>query len=198
MESTTPEQRTTWLGRTLALDLLIWLFVVIAALVALLPFIALVRGIVDAVRLGFQDPETIGIWMSLLALCAGSVFFLYSLKYYLATVAMLSSSLVLGNGNGTANGGRNASGHAHPHGLMRFLRRGHRNGHRNGNGNGHVDLGYEPFVSIHIATYNERRVMARLLDGCAALEYKHYEVCVVVESTHDTSEILNNCTYRTR
>ena len=190
MESTTPAQGTTWLGRTLALDLLIWLFVVIAALVALLPFIALVRGIVGAVRLGFQGPETIGIWMSLLALCAGSVFFLYSLKYYLATVAMLSSSLVLGNGNGAANGGRNASGHAHPHGLMRFLRRGNRNGHRNGNGNGHVDLGYEPFVSIHIATYNERRVIARLLEGCAALEYKHYEVVVVDDSTDETTEIL--------
>src|SRR5207245_8981295 len=143
----TPSPWTTWLGRTLAFDLLIWLFVVIAALVALLPFIALVRGIVGAVRLGFQGPETIGTWMSLLALCAGSVFFLYSLKYYLATVAMLSSSLVLGNGNGTATGGRHASGHGHSHGLMRFLGRGNRNGHRNGNGNGHVDLGYEPFVS---------------------------------------------------
>src|SRR5207245_4185144 len=150
----------------------------------------LVCCILGAVRLGFLVSDTIGTWMSLLSLCAGSFFFLYSLNYYLATLAMLSSSLVLGNGNGTANGGRNASGHAHPHGLMRFLRRGNRNGHRNGNGNGHVDLGYEPFVSIHIATYNERRVIARLLECCAALEYKHYEVVVVDDSTDETTEIL--------
>jgi len=81
-----------------------------------------------------------GTGLSLLALLAGSLFFLYSLKYYLATLAMLVSSLVLANGNGRTNGNRNASGQPHPHGLMRFLRRRNGNGHRNGNGNGHFDL----------------------------------------------------------
>jgi cellulose synthase/poly-beta-1,6-N-acetylglucosamine synthase-like glycosyltransferase len=134
----------------------------------------------------------------LLALGAGSIFFLYSLKYYLATLAMLVSSLVLANGNGRTNGNRNASGHAHPHGLMRFLRRGNGNGHRNGNGAGHIDLGYEPFVSIHIATYNEKRVITRLLEGCAALEYKNYEVVVVDDSTDETAEILKTWEGRPR
>jgi cellulose synthase/poly-beta-1,6-N-acetylglucosamine synthase-like glycosyltransferase len=157
-------------------------------LVALLPFIALARGIVDAIRLGYQGAPTFGTALSLFALGAGSLFFLYSLKYYLATLSMLVSSLVLGNGNGRANGKRNAS---HPHGLMRFLRRGNGNGHRNGNGNGHVDIGYEPFVSIHVATYNEKRVITRLLEGCAALEYKNYEVVVVDDSTDETAEILD-------
>jgi cellulose synthase/poly-beta-1,6-N-acetylglucosamine synthase-like glycosyltransferase len=170
--------------------------------VALLPFVALVRGLVVAVRLGFQGPETLGIGISLLALGAGSVFFLYSLKYYLATLAMLVSSLVLANGNGRSNGNRNASSHPHPHGLMRFLRRGNGNGHRNGNGNGngngHVELGYEPFVSIHIATYNEKRVITRLLEGCAALDYKNYEVVVVDDSMDETAEILKAWQDRTR
>src|SRR5713101_990409 len=104
--------------------------------------------------------------------------------------AVLVSSLVLANGNGRTNGNRNASGHTHPHGLMRFIRRGNGNGHRNGNGAGHIDLGYEPFVSIHIATYNEKRVITRLLEGCSALEYKNYEVVVVDDSTDETAEIL--------
>src|SRR5712691_4897042 len=190
MGSQTPADRKSWVKRALALDLLIGLFVVAAVLVALLPFIALVRGLVVALRLGYQGAETLGIGLSLLALSAGSIFFLYSLKYYLATLAMLVSSLVLANGNGRTNGNRNASGHAHSHGLMRFLRRGNGNGHRNGNGTGHLDLGYEPFVSIHIATYNEKRVIARLLEGCAALEYKNYEVVVVDDSTDETAEIL--------
>ena len=146
------------------------------------------RGLVDAIRLGYQGAPTFGTALSLFALGAGSLFFLYSLKYYLATLSMLVSSLVLANGNGRANGKRNAS---HPHGLMRFLRRGNGNGHRNGNGNGHVDIGYEPFVSIHVATYNEKRVIQRLLEGCAALEYKKYEVVVVDDSTDETAQILD-------
>src|SRR5216684_5425894 len=198
MESQTPADRTSWVKRARALDLLIGLFVVAAVLVALLPLFALVRGLVIAIRHGYQGAEALGIGLSLLALSAGSIFFLYSLKYYLATVAMLVSSLVLADGNGRTNGNRNALGHAHPHGLMRFLRRGNGNGHRNGNGAGHIDLGYEPFVSIHIATYNEKRVIARLLEGCAALEYKNYEVVVVDDSTDETAEILKTWEGRPR
>src|SRR5712692_2028688 len=188
MGSQTPADRKSWVKRALALDLLIGLFVVAAVLVALLPFIALVRGLVVAIGHGYQGAETLGIGLSLLALAAGSIFFLYSLKYYLATLSMLVSSLVLANGNGRTNGKRNAS---HPHGLMRFLRRGNGNGHRNGNGNGHIDIGYEPFVSIHVATYNEKRVISRLLEGCAALDYQNYEVVVVDDSTDETAEILD-------
>src|SRR2546428_567405 len=124
MESQTPADRTSWVKRALALDLLIGLFVVAAVLVALLPFMALVRGLVVALRLGYQGAETLGIGLSLVALSAGSIFFLYSLTYYLATLAMLVSSLVLANANGRTNDNRNASGHAHPHRLMRCLRRG--------------------------------------------------------------------------
>ena len=72
---------------------------------------------------------------------------------------------------------------------MRFVRRG--NGNGNGNGNGHFDLGYEPFVSIHIATYNEKRVIGRLLEGCAALDYTNYEVILVDDSTDETAAILD-------
>ena len=129
-----------------------------------------------------------GVALSALALFFGWLFFLYSVRYYVATLAMLMSSLVLSTSDGT-NG--RSGGNGHPQGLMRFLRRGNGNGdHPNGNGNGHFDLGYEPFVSIHIATYNEKRVIARLLEGCAALDYKNYEVIVVDDSTDETAQIL--------
>jgi cellulose synthase/poly-beta-1,6-N-acetylglucosamine synthase-like glycosyltransferase len=101
---------------------------------------------------------------------------------------MLLSSLVLTDPNGYSNG----NGNGHAHGLMRLLRPGNGNGHANGNGNGngHFDLGYEPMVSIHIATYNEQRVIGRLLEACAALEYGNYEVIVVDDSTDETTSIL--------
>ncbi len=166
------------------------LLLIVAAVVALIPFVALGRGAVDALRQGFHGPETVGLWLSLTALFLGSCFFLYSIKYYLATLVMLLSSLLLTERRGYAN----VNGNGHPHGLMRFLRGGNGNGHRNGNGNGNrngdFDLGYQPFVSVHIATYNEQRVIGRLLEGCAALDYENYEVIVVDDSNDQTPAIL--------
>src|SRR5437016_4187250 len=123
----------------------------------------------------------------------GTVFFAYSVRYYTATLLTLLSSMLLSNGNGYTNG------NGHPRGLMRFLRR-HGNGHANGNGNGngHFELGYEPFVSIHIATYNEKRVVNRLLEGCAALEYGSYEVVVVDDSTDESATVLGSWRRRPR
>jgi len=173
-----------------------------AALVAMLPFAALARGIYLAVRDGDGANHSAGVFLSLLALLLGSLFFLYSVRYYLATLLMLTSSLVLsttdGNGTGHASGGGRA------HGLMRFVRRrngngnGHGNGNGNGNGNGHFDLGREPFVSIHIATYNEKRVIGRLLEACAALEYGNFEVVVVDDSIDETKSIIDAWRSRTR
>jgi cellulose synthase/poly-beta-1,6-N-acetylglucosamine synthase-like glycosyltransferase len=138
--------------------------------------------------------------LALVALLFGSVFFLYSIKYYLATLVVLVSALLLSSGNGHTNGNTNErpNGKGHPRGLMRFLRRGITNGNGNGNGPGQFDLGYEPFVSIHIATYNEKRVIGRLLEGCAALDYKNFEVVVVDDSTDETEEILNTWKGRSR
>ncbi len=180
--------RTRWPGRKPFLDFLIGLFAVAAALVALLPFLAVARGAVSAIQEGFHAPQSVGVGISLVALCLGSIFFLYSVKYYLATLAMLLSALLLSNGGGHSNGSAYANGNGHPHGLMRLLRRG--KGNVDGNGDGHFDLGYEPFVSIHIAIYNEKRVIGRLLEACAALEYGSYEVIVVDDSTDETTSIL--------
>ena len=147
----------------------------------------------EAIRLNLSGLQVAGTLLSLGALLMGTVFFAYSVRYYTATLLTLLSSMLLSNGNGYTNG------NGHPHGLMRFLRR-HGNGHANGNGNGngHFELGYEPFVSIHIATYNEKRVVNRLLEGCAALEYGSYEVVVVDDSTDESATILESWRRRPR
>src|SRR4029077_9542116 len=62
----------------------------------------------------------------------------------------------------------------------------------NGNGNGaHVDLGYHPFVSIHVAAYNERRVIERLLTALSRLDYPEDEVVVVDDSADESVQILD-------
>ncbi|HEY3084087.1 MAG TPA: glycosyltransferase family 2 protein, partial [Candidatus Dormibacteraeota bacterium] len=177
-------------ARARALFVLVRVLVVLGAAFGLLPFVALARGIFEIVNDGVAGDRPVGVAFSLAALVLGGLFFLYSIRYYLATLVMLLSSLLLSETDGSRDS--NGGGNGHPHGLMRFLRRGNGNGgNGNGNGNGHFDLGYEPFISIHIATFNEKRVIGRLLEGCAALEYGNYEVIVVDDSTDETTSILD-------
>ena len=69
----------------------------------------------------------------------------------------------------------------------------------NGNGNGyHIDLGYHPFVSIHVAAYNEKRVIERLLGCLEQLDYPEYEVVVVDDSTDESVQILQRWADRPR
>jgi cellulose synthase/poly-beta-1,6-N-acetylglucosamine synthase-like glycosyltransferase len=85
-----------------------------------------------------------------------------------------------GNGNGSKPNGN---------GLNRI----------NGNGNGyHIDLGYHPFVSVHVAAYNEKRVIERLLTALSQLEYPEYEVVVVDDSTDESVQILEQWAGRPR
>jgi cellulose synthase/poly-beta-1,6-N-acetylglucosamine synthase-like glycosyltransferase/DNA-binding NarL/FixJ family response regulator len=48
----------------------------------------------------------------------------------------------------------------------------------------------QPFVSIHLALYNESRVVDRLLTACTAFDYENYEVIVADDSTDETVEKL--------
>src|SRR5207248_4305368 len=85
------------------------------------------------------------------------------------------------NGNGAVK--------TNGHGLNRI----------NGNGNGyHIDLGYHPFVSVHVAAYNEKRVIERLLTALSELEYPAYEVVVVDDSTDESVQILQRWVDRPR
>src|SRR5438477_8138391 len=69
----------------------------------------------------------------------------------------------------------------------------------NGNGNGyHVDLGYHPFVSVHVAAYNEKRVIERERNALPQMEYPEYEVGVDDDSTDDSVQILQQWVGRPR
>src|SRR5437016_10237499 len=124
--------------------------------------------------------------MALVALGIGAFFFASSLKYYLATATMLLL--------GFFGPGRNGSGPGKKQGLSdlaRIARRGwSAKAHSNGNRTRWLPLGYEPFVSIHIATYNEKGVVGRLLEACSKLNYSNYEVILVDDSTDGSMEIL--------
>jgi glycosyltransferase involved in cell wall biosynthesis len=113
----------------------------------------------------------------------GAIFFAYAVKYYLSTAIVLITSLATGgrggNGNGNHGNGNHGNGDPKSAGLVRM------------NGNGfHVDLGYHPFVSVHVAAYNEKRVIERLLTALEQLEYPEYEVVLVDDSTDDSGVIL--------
>jgi 1,2-diacylglycerol 3-beta-glucosyltransferase len=146
-----------------------------AAVLAITPIVAIGRGFVDLVAQ--SKIQSGGDWIAygfaFTGLFLGALFFAYAVKYYLSTVMVLITTLATGgrNGNGhTSNG--NGKQHA-----------GLKNGY-------HIDLGYHPFVSVHVACYNERRVIDRLLTALSQLEYPAYEVIVVDDSNDDSKLIL--------
>jgi cellulose synthase/poly-beta-1,6-N-acetylglucosamine synthase-like glycosyltransferase len=157
--------------------------ILVAAIVlAITPIAGLVRGFVDLVvqskiRTG---ADWIGYGFAFTGLFLGAVFFAYAVKYYLSTVIVLLTSLATGRSGGN---GHNGNGNGKPNGGLNRI--------GNGNGNGyHIDLGYHPFVSVHVAAYNERRVLERLLTALSQLEYPEYEVILVDDSTDDSRLIL--------
>lgn len=98
--------------------------------------------------------------------------------------------------NGLRNGLRQLSPH---NGLNNGLRNGLRNGVFNGSHNGNrrlnahnlpLHLDGQPFVSIHLPLYNEKRVVERLLTACTSLNYDNYEVIVADDSSDETLDHL--------
>jgi cellulose synthase/poly-beta-1,6-N-acetylglucosamine synthase-like glycosyltransferase len=155
-----------------------------AVLLAIAPIVAIVRGFADLVAQ--SKIQSGGDWVAygfaFTGLFLGAIFFAYAVKYYLSTVIVLLTTIAAG-GRKTNGNGHNGNGKGNGAGLSRI------NG--NGNGNGyHIDLGYHPFVSVHVAAYNERRVIERLLTALSQLEYPSYEVILVDDSTDDSSLIL--------
>jgi len=170
---------------------LIGLLVFITILVAALPIFAIVRGTSAGIALARAGNASLlnwlGLELALVALGMGAFFFAYSLKYYLATATMLLLAF-FGPGHNpkpSAKYGRRAGD------LARIARRGWiAKQHSDGNRTKWLPLGYEPFVSIHIATYNEKGVVGRLLEACSKLNYSNYEVILVDDSTDGSMEVL--------
>jgi cellulose synthase/poly-beta-1,6-N-acetylglucosamine synthase-like glycosyltransferase len=161
---------------------------VAAFVVGAIPIVAVVRGFVDLVRQSQirSGEEGVAYGLAFAGLFLGAIFFAYAVKYYLSTAMVLLTTLV-GAGPRNGNGAPKANGK----GLNRI------NG--NGSGNGyHLDLGYHPFVSVHVAAYNEKRVIERLLTSLSQLEYPEYEVVVVDDSTDESVQILERWRNRPR
>ena len=164
-----------------------------AVVLALLPVVAFVRGFVELFTQAHVRSAHDGVAYAFAfsGLLLGGVFFAYAVKYYLGTLMVLLSALLPGGRNGNGNG--NGNGRHHASGLNGITRG------RNGNGNGyHIDLGYHPFVSVHVAAYNEKRVIERLLTSLEQLEYPAYEVILVDDSTDESVQLLQSWVGRPR
>jgi cellulose synthase/poly-beta-1,6-N-acetylglucosamine synthase-like glycosyltransferase len=184
---TPPEQQTRRHGDRgqLAWSVLLNSILVAAFVLGAIPIIAVVRGFIEVVTQSRirSGADWIAYGFAFTGLFLGAVFFAYAIKYYLSTAMVLLTTLFSGaprNGNGNghgSNGSPNLTGHNRING--------------NGNGNGyHIDLGYHPFVSVHVAAYNEKRVIERLLQALDQLEYPAYEVVLVDDSTDESIQIL--------
>src|SRR5467141_1049679 len=169
--------------------MVIGVLVFLTILVAALPIFAIVRGTSAGIALARAGNASLlnwlGLELALVALGMGAFFFAYSLKYYLATATMLLLAFFGPGHNG--NGSEEKPGLS---GLARIARRGWAAQHSDSNRTKWLPLGYEPFVSIHIATYNEKGVVGRLLDACSKLNYSNYEVILVDDSTDGSMEVL--------
>lgn len=145
----------------------------VAIFLAIFPFLALIHG--SAVLAAITQPrsaaELIGELLAGVALLAGSIFFCYSIRYYLATIIVVASAApwVIRTRRARREGRIAVARERDP---------------------SHIDLGYKPFVSVHIATYNEERVIVRLLEACEKLDYPNYEVILVDDSTDGTRDLV--------
>jgi 1,2-diacylglycerol 3-beta-glucosyltransferase len=166
----------------LAWSVLLNAILVTAFVLGAIPIVAIVRGFVELVAQSKirSGADWLAYGFAFTGLFLGAVFFAYAIKYYLSTAMVLLTTLV---GRGPRNG--NGSGSYSPN-LT-----GHNRMPVNGNGNGyHIDLGYHPFVSIHVAAYNEQRVIERLLQALDQLQYPAYEVVLVDDSTDQSVQLL--------
>ena len=170
-------------------SVLIGALVFISIFIAALPLFAIARGTSAGIALaragGAGLLSWIGLELALVALGMGAFFFAYSLKYYLATAVMVLLAF-LGPGHKGAAANQNSG----LNGLARIARRWIGTPSPTTRRATPLALGYEPFISIHIATYNEKRVVGRLLEACSKLNYSNYEVILVDDSTDGSMEVL--------
>lgn len=133
----------------------------------------------------------IGLTFAFLALAMGSVFFLYSLKYYITLAVVLSYSedskkakqkllsakslfdWVLGIPSSEKSDKQSLG----PVGLESDL--------------SHVKLERKPFISVQIPFYNEKNVVERAIRAAASFKYGgEYEIILCDDSTDETTEII--------
>lgn len=107
---------------------------------------------------------SVGMIFALMALSFGMFFFFYSLKYYISLAIVLSHS----QNEGLDDGKKNVVG------LKANL--------------DDLKLEKQPFVSVHVALYNEKNVVERLSKAVTSFDYPNYEVILADDSTDETSD----------
>src|SRR3989338_4919065 len=156
-------------------------------------------------------PSTLGLIFASVALFFGLFFFLYSLKYYLTILMVLrlaqSGAAAPDGSQFTVHGSRLGkilsklglnlpgfnpiSGYSRINPLLVNLEK--------------VELKERPFVSIHVAIYNETKVVERLIQACTSQDWIEgnpskssgstaagvaaFEVVIVYDSTDETTSI---------
>ncbi|MBI3486475.1 glycosyltransferase, partial [Candidatus Daviesbacteria bacterium] len=129
--------------------------------------------------------HSIGIFLASISLIIGLFFLIYSLKYYFTIAVILSYSRQLIDSEKPNNLETNISNYYNKGvGLIPDLSA--------------IDLSRKPFISIHLATYNETKVIDRLLTAATSMEYENYEVILADDSTDETLEILKKWTNHPR
>ncbi len=139
----------------------------------------------------------LGLFSASISLFVGSLFFLYSMKYYFTLAIVLSFSSQTGpfdSAQGKESGEQGMKGW-----LARIFGR---NGEwRMENGEKliagglqpnleHIKLKRYPFISVHLPFYNEKKVAERILSACTSFDYENYEVVVIDDSTDETTTIV--------
>ena len=161
-----------------------------------------------------NSAQMFGLLFASLSLGAGTIFFLYSLKYYFTLAVVLSFSResneegVMSNEKRTeANGKWTMENGKYPlkgwlgrlFGISRFYTSEVKEvptSEVRGIAGGlepdltKVELDRHPFISVHLPLYNEKRVAERLLRACTGFEYPNYEVVAADDSTDETTDIV--------
>jgi glycosyltransferase involved in cell wall biosynthesis/transposase-like protein len=139
----------------------------------------------------------IGLFFASVSLATGTIFFAYSMKYYLSLALVLSFSSRESGSPSSANGrttegkgwlerifgvsGNNQPSYAKAtegkSGLQANL--------------DHIKLERFPFISIHLPFYNEKKVANRIISACTSMDYPNFEVIVCDDSNDETVDIVN-------
>src|SRR3990167_4822452 len=137
----------------------------------------------------------IGLFFASVALVFGTFFFIYSMKYYITILMVLKLAQ---SGAGAAESSRQKGGQAKLGKLLSKLF----NFQPTERVNPllinleKVELTSHPFVSIHVALYNETRVVERLIRACTSQKWENfelrtanYELIIADDSNDETTEI---------
>jgi cellulose synthase/poly-beta-1,6-N-acetylglucosamine synthase-like glycosyltransferase/transposase-like protein len=169
-------------------------FVVVALCTFLFAFGVLLVGSIFAHADSLYT--AIGLFFALVSLAFGMFFFVYSLKYFVSTAIVLSHSRTEGDKRGIGSWMERLFGFSISIDTQGEDSTKHGTRFQTGKGIGlqanlaDVVLERHPFVSIHISTYNEKRVIDRLLTAATSMDYDQYEVIIADDSTDETVALL--------